>query len=125
MISVESSGSFKKTEDYLARMKKLDIAAILNRYGQRGVIALSSATPVDSGETKASWYYKVVQKNGFASISWHNSHVVNGVSVVILLEYGHATGTGGYVQGHDFINPAIRPIMDQIAADVRKVVTSA
>jgi hypothetical protein len=125
MIGFTSKGSFKNIESFLATMTKKDIGTQLDKYGAMGVAALSSATPVESGLTAASWYYEVVRKRGSYSIMWRNSHVVAGQSVVILLHYGHGTGTGGYVQGRDFINPSIRPIFDQIAADVWKVVTSA
>jgi hypothetical protein len=124
MISITSRGS-SKTDAYLAQLVKKDISASLEKYGQMGVLALSSATPVDSGISSRSWYYKVVRKGSVMSIEWHNTHTVAGVPVVILLQYGHGTGTGGYVQGQDFINPAIKPVMDQIAADVWKVVSSA
>jgi len=106
-------------------MSKGDIFLALEAYGQRGVDALANATPVDSGETANSWTYEVIRKHGYFSIVWSNTHVVEGRPIAILLQYGHATGTGGYVAGRDYINPAIRPIFDQIAADVWKVVTSS
>jgi len=89
------------------------------------VTALAAATPVESGETAKAWSYKIVKQGRSHSIEWHNSHVEGGSPIAILLQYGHGTGTGGYVQGRDFINPAIQPIFDQIAADIWKVVTSA
>lgn len=125
MISFQSRGSFKNLEAFLMKSKRSDIYSKLDEYGRMGVAVLSSATPVDSGETAAAWYYRINRSSGSYSISWCNSHVVNGVSVVILLHYGHGTGTGGYVQGRDFINPAIRPAMDKIANEVWKVVSSA
>ena len=125
MFSITSRGSFDKTELFLAELAKESIFANLERYGVMGVNALRSATPVDSGLTAASWYYEIVREGKSYSIVWRNSHIINGVSIAILLQYGHGTGTGGYVQGRDYINPAIRPIFDQIAADVWKVVTSA
>lgn len=87
-----------------------------------GVSALSSATPVDSSETANSWYFTIVQRKGYYSIRWHNRHVEHGVPISVLLQYGHATGTGGYVQGRDYINPAIRPIFDQMVSDFSKEV---
>lgn len=124
MFELTSSGSSKKTEDWLKKLAKSDFYSKMDEYGRRGVQALSSATPVDSGETASSWYYEIVRKNGYTSIEWRNDHMAGSTPVAILLQYGHGTGTGGYVQGQDFINPAIQPIMDQIAADVWKVVTS-
>lgn len=106
-------------------MEKQEILKVLNRYGQQGVAALSSATPVDSGATSQSWDYEVKKLGGTYIISWTNSEVIDGVPVAILLQYGHGTGTGGYVQGRNYINPAIKPIFDKIANEVWKVVTSA
>lgn len=126
MISIESKGSFKNTDAFLSRMKNSDIMKALAKYGQEGVWALSRATPQDTGETASEWDYEVVEEHKkIYSIIWTNNNVVSGVPVVILLQYGHGTGTGGYVQGRDFINPAILPIFDRIAADVWKVVTTA
>jgi hypothetical protein len=126
MFSVTSTGTPGKTEAYLARMRNNYILNKLDGYGRMGVAALSNATPVESGLSAHSWYYKISRSGGSFTIEWHNSHVTeDGVPVVILLQYGHGTGTGGYVQGRDFINPAMRPVMDQIAAEVWKVVTSA
>lgn len=121
MISFTSKGSWSKTESSLKAMQKMNIAAILRRYGDRGVAALSSATPFGSGLASGSWSY-VIEKNG---ITWTNSDNENGFPVAIMLQYGYGTGTGGYVQGQDYINPAIQPIFDQIAIEVWKVVTAA
>lgn len=126
MFSVSSTGTPGKTEAYLAKIRNGNILAQLDQYGRMGVAALSNATPVESGATAHSWYYKVARSGGSFTIEWHNSHVTeDGVPIAILLQYGHGTGTGGYVAGRDFINPAMRPVMDQIAAEVWKVVTSA
>lgn len=125
MPSLQSSGSWKKTEDFLRAIKSDKIYAALDKYGRLGVNALSSATPVESGISANSWGYEVERKAGRYSITWTNNHVVDGVPVVILLQYGHGTGTGGYVQGRDFINPALRPIFDKIADEVWRAVTSA
>lgn len=124
MISFVSKGSLDRTEQFLRGKAKLDVTALLNRYGAEGVRALSGATPVDSGETAQSWSYEIVRDSHSTSIIWNNSHVENGRPIAILLQYGHATRTGGYVQGRDYINPAMRPIFDQIEAEVRKAVTS-
>lgn len=126
MISIESKGSFKNTDAFLERMRRSDIKRALAKYGQEGSWALSRATPVDTGESAQSWDYEVVEEpKRVYSIIWTNNNVVDGVPVVILLQYGHATGTGGYIHGRDFINPAIMPVFDRIAADVWKVVTTA
>lgn len=124
-ISFTSKGSWKKSEAFLLAMQKLDIMAILNKHGAAGVAALQGVTPQDTGAASQSWYYKVERKGSSYSIFWGNTDVEGGFPVLIMLQFGHATGTGGYVQGYDFINPAIRPIFDQIEADVRKAVTSA
>ena len=124
MITVQASGSFDKTEQYLRQMSKFDVITILERYGQDGVNALSAATPTDTGETAASWSYETEYKAGSYFIYWKNSHIVNGVPIAVILQYGHGTRNGGYVHGRDYINPAIRPIFDKIANDVWKEVTS-
>lgn len=124
-VGFESKGSFDNTERFLNTMSKKDIFSTLERFGQMGVDALRNATPVRTGLTAASWTYTVERKRGSYSIVWRNTNVVAGVPVAILLQYGHGTGTGGYVQGHDFINPAIKPIFDYIAEELWRVVTSA
>jgi hypothetical protein len=126
MLTVTQSGSFDKTERFLYAMQKTEyILQVLQHYGAVGVQALSSATPIESGRAAASWSYKVTKKGSTYSLDWFNSDVENGYSVVIGLQYGHGTGTGGFVQGRDFINPAIRPIFDEIESEVWKAVTSA
>lgn len=127
MIGFSSKGSFKKTDAFLTKMARKDIFSQVDKYGAQGVAALSSATPVETGLTAGSWYYEIVRTGRGPAIVWRNSHSVGGgnLPIVLLLHYGHGTGTGGYVQGRDFINPSIRPIFDQIAADIWKVVTSA
>jgi hypothetical protein len=123
MITITEKGSFKNTERYLSRLKKLELSKVLNKYGNLGVNALSNATPVDTSETAHSWYYTLVARPGYYSIRWHNRHVEDGRPIAILLQYGHGTGTGGYVQGRDYIMPAIRPIFDQLAAEAWREVT--
>ena len=123
MITFTEKGSFKNTERYLSRLSKVELARVLNKYGTLGVNALSNATPVDSGLTSASWYFTIESKGGYFSIRWHNHHIEDGVPIAVILQYGHGTGTGGYVQGRDYINPAIRPIFDQIAAEAWREVT--
>jgi hypothetical protein len=103
-------------------MKDGQVYNILHSYGQQGVQALSDATPTETGETAHSWYYEVERRNGRYSLSFHNSHMADGIPVAILIQYGHATRNGGFVQGRDFINPALKPIFDRIANDVWKAV---
>lgn len=122
-FSMNSSGSFKNMEKYLRRMSSGDAFRVLHRCGAMGVAALRQATPIDSSETANSWSYEVERASGRYSIKWLNSHMAGGTPVVILLQYGHGTGTGGYVQGRDFINPAIKPIFEKIADEVWREVT--
>lgn len=124
-ISLTSTGAFDKTEAWLQKLQKLDIGAIAQAGAQRGVRALSAATPRDSSRAASSWSAEVKRTPNSTTIVWSNSDVENGFPVVIMLQYGHGTGTGGYVQGIDFINPAIRPIFDEIAQSVWKAVISA
>lgn len=125
LFSFESSGSFKKTDNFLQRMLKGDMFSSLEQFAREGVDALSSATPVDSGLTAGSWNYEIRKSRGFYQIIWTNSNVVDGRPIAILLQYGHGTGTGGYVEGYDYINPAMRPVFDRLAENVWKAVTSA
>lgn len=125
MISVSSEGSFDKTETFLRKMSTLKIDAILNSEAQKGVAALSKATPKDSGRAAISWGYKIEKSANSVTIGWANSDVENGFPVALMIQYGHGTGTGGYIQGKDYINPAMRPIFDSIAETVWKAVTSA
>lgn len=115
MISFRQKGDFRKLTRFLERVKNGVHLGDLDKYGREGVAALASATPVDSGVTATSWYYEITNKNGVARITFYNSNVQNGVPIAIILQYGHATGTGGWVEGRDYINPTIRPIFDKIA----------
>lgn len=123
MITFRQQGDFSKLTRYLERVKEAVRLGDLDKYGREGVAALASATPVDSGLTANSWYYKIENKNGSATISFHNSNIQNGVPIAIILQYGYGTGTGGYVQGRDYINPAIQPIFDKIANEAWRGVT--
>jgi hypothetical protein len=123
MITITEKGSFSNTERYLSRLKTQELLSVLSKYANEGVVALSNATPRESGETAESWYYSIVQRPGYYSIRWHNRHIVDGIPIAVLIQYGHGTGTGGYVQGRDYIMPAIRPIFDRIAAEAWKEVT--
>lgn len=115
MISFRQKGDFRKLTRFLERVKNGVHLGDLDKYGREGVAALASATPNDSGVTATSWYYEITNKNGVARITFYNSNVQNGVPIAIILQYGHATGTGGWVEGRDYINPTIRPIFDKIA----------
>lgn len=125
MISLSSDGSFDKTFKFLAAMQKLDIKKICETQAQKGVRALISATPKDSGIAANSWSYEIEHTTSTTTIWWKNIDVENGFPVALMLQYGHGTGTGGWVQGKDYINPAMRPIFDDIAETVWKAVTSA
>lgn len=120
MIEITTQGSFKNIEGFLRRAKNASVEARLAAYGREGVQALASATPVDSGETAASWSYRVERSGSGFTLSWTNSHMGGSTPVAILIQYGHGNGSGGYVAGRDFINPAIRPIFDRIANDIWK-----
>lgn len=123
MIRFRQKGDFSKLNRYFERVKEAAKIGVLDKYGQAGVAALSSATPTETGLTASSWYYKITRKNDSVSIDFCNSNVNKGVPIAIILQYGHGTGTGGWVQGRDYINPAIRPIFDKIANDAWKEVT--
>lgn len=124
MFSFESSGSFEKTEAWLKKMASGDVYASLARFGQEGVNALAAATPVDSGETASLWYYEIIQDASSYSIVWGNTNVVSGRPIAVLLQYGHGTRNGGYVEGRDYINPAMHGVFDRIANEAWKVVTA-
>lgn len=124
-ISFTTSGSTTRTMKFLQRMQAPDLFSGFDSLGRRGVEALAANTPTDSGLTANSWSYEIETKNGVTTITWFNSHTVDGVNIAIILQYGHGTGTGGYVAGRDYINPAIQPIFDEIANDMWKKVTSA
>lgn len=125
MITVKVKGSFAKTEAFLKKASKMQIRTILNKYGAKGVEALSKNTPVDTGLTAESWSYEIVETGSGYKIYWKNSNIVDGVPIAIILQYGHGTGTGGYVQGRDYINPALQPVFDELADSAWKEVTSA
>lgn len=126
MVKVYDAGKdFVNTKRFLGKMRKRDILPTARSLAEEGKRALASNTPVDSGVTAGSWGYVIDNSRGSLSITWTNNEGGGRVPVVILLQYGHATGTGGYVQGYDFINPAIRPIFDRIAENAWKVVTEA
>lgn len=115
MIQIKQRGNFNKTEKLLKKSFGRNWLDILEKYAQEGVKALSAATPVDSGETAISWGYELIQNGSSFSIIWTNNHVNKGVNIALILQYGHATKGGGYVEGRDYINPALQPIFDKMA----------
>lgn len=125
MITISQSGDFKHIEQFLDRMKKRDVRQVLNKYGKLGVDYLSEDTPVDTGETASSWSYEVETGNGRHEIYWSNSNVNNGVNIAIILQYGHQTKNGGYVQGVDYINPALAKVFEQMANELWEEVVRA
>ena len=124
MIVITHKGDFSPTTKFLTKALQAKYDAILRRYGEEGVRRLSEATPVDTGRTASSWSYSVdVSRNGSAAVSFSNSNVVKGVPIALILQYGHGTRNGGYVQGRDYINPALRPVFDEMAESLWKEVT--
>lgn len=123
-ISFSSKGDFSKTVKYLNKAKKASQTIDLDQYGKAGVSALSAATPYDTGTTASSWYYEIDRGSSETSIVFYNSNVNKGVNIAIILQYGHGTRNGGWVQGRDYINPAIQPVFDQLAEAAWKEVTS-
>ena len=124
MISFRHKGDFSKLTKYLNTLKSKNYISVAQKYAQKGVDALASATPVDSGLTAKSWYYKIEDKNGRITISFCNSNIQNGVPIAIIIQYGHGTGTGGWVEGRDYINPSIQPIFNEIANEAWREVTA-
>ena len=124
-ISFKQKGDFSKLTSYLLNAKKAVHLENIDRFGKAGVEALASATPVDSGVTAASWYYKIIRQQGKVVIRFFNSNIQNGVPIAIILQYGHATRNGGWVEGRDYINPAIQPIFDAILEEACKEVRKA
>ena len=124
MIGFTSKGDFKNTEKLLKQSLGRNYISVLERYGQQGVQALSSATPVDSGKTASSWRYEILKNSDSISVVWENTNVNKGVNIALILQYGHGTRNGGYVAGRDYINPALRPIFDELADAAWKEVTS-
>jgi hypothetical protein len=125
VIKITTRGSFAKSQTFLQRMRNREQFKALAKYGPVGVNALKSATPQETSKTANSWYYEIVDKPGYFSIHWLNSHLEDPgmIPIAVLIQYGHATGNGGYIQGVDYINPAMRPIFEQIATDMWREVT--
>lgn len=123
MITFRQKGDFSKLTSFLEKSKNAVHMGVLDKYGREGVAALASATPVDSGLTASSWSYEIENKNGSIKIQFNNSNIQNGIPIAIILQYGHGTGSGGWVEGKDYINPAIQPIFDRIADEAWREVT--
>ena len=123
MITLKVNGNFSKTEKWLERAKEYLKVGLLDRYGREGVAALAAATPVDTGRTAGSWTYEIKWTKSGASITYHNTNINHGINIAIILQYGHGTGGGGYVQGRDYINPAIQPVFDKLAEEAWKEVS--
>ena len=124
MFHLTSRQEGKKTEDFLKKAKELQIESVLNKYGSKGVQALAAATPIDSGRTASSWGYELERTGNGWSIHWTNDNINKNVNIAVILQYGHGTGTGGYVAGRDYINPAIAPIFEEIANEAWKEITT-
>lgn len=123
MIGFRQKGDFSKLSSYFEKVKEAARIGVLDKYGREGVAALSSATPVDTGLTASSWYYEIRRERGSVSLIFNNSNVNNGVPIAIILQYGHGTRNGGWVEGRDYINPTLQPIFDKIAQEAWKEVT--
>lgn len=123
MITFRQKGNFSKLNRYFNRVKEVVKVGDLDRIGRKGVQALSSATPRDTGLTATSWKYSIERSSNRVSIKFDNTNIQNGVPIAIILQYGHGTRNGGYVQGRDYINPAIQPIFDKLAKDAWEEVT--
>lgn len=123
MLSLSSKGDFTKTTKFLKKASNLDVVSLLNKYGEEGVGALSANTPVDSGLTANSWDYQITKEHGKYSLEWFNTNVQRGVKIAVILQYGHGTRNGGWVEGVDYINPALKPVFKKIADDAWREVT--
>lgn len=123
LIKIKHKGNFNKTEKFFNRVLKREYLNVLDRYGQMGVDVLRSVTPSDSGRTAESWNFGIEEGNGSVTIYWSNSNENDGVNIAILLLYGHGLQNGGYVEGFDFVNPAMRPIFEKMADECWKEVT--
>ena len=123
MITFRQKGDFSKASRYLERLKEAAKLGVLDKYGREGVAALASATPTETGLTASSWTYEIERKGSSVSIVYKNSNINKGVPIAVILQYGHGTGTGGWVQGRDYITPAIQPVFDRIADEAWKEVT--
>lgn len=124
MVTFEQHGDFSKLNKFLERCLEVVHFGWLDKYGRKGVEALSAATPKDTGLAASSWSYDIVREGKNVRIEWHNDDIENGRNVIILVQYGHATKNGGWVEGVDFINPALEPIFEEICDEVWKEVNN-
>lgn len=122
MITINHYGDFKKLTNFLEKMKRMFDVSMLDKYGREGVAALSAATPVDSGNTASSWTYEIKDIKDGVALTFNNTNIQNGVPIAIILQYGHGTRNGGWVEGRDYINPAIQPVFDELANEAWKEV---
>ena len=122
MITINHYGDFKKLTNFLEKMKRVFDVSILDKYGREGVAALSAATPIDSGKTASSWIYEIKDIKDGVTLTFNNTNIQNGVPIAIILQYGHGTRNGGWVEGRDYINPAIQPVFDKLANEAWKEV---
>ena len=120
MITISSKGNFNNTEKFFKKVISSNYLSIFEKYGKEGVRLLASATPIDSGKTANSWSYDIQKNKSGISIIWSNSNIIDGVSIAIIIQYGHATRSGSYIQGKDYINPAIKPLFDKLTEDLYK-----
>ena len=118
MIKFKVSGKFNKTQKYLEKTKEVFNKGRLNKYGEMGVAALLEATPKKTGKTSQSWTYEIKEKQGKLIINWYNTNIVNGTNVAVVLQYGHMSPRGYWIEGRDYINPAMQPVFDEIAKDM-------
>lgn len=125
VISFSQHGDFKKSLTFMTRVRSRNVRGILEKYGQRGVEALAIATPKETGKTAASWSYEIKMDDNGATLCWKNANIVDGVPIAVILQYGHGTRNGGYVQGTDYINPVMKPLFDEIAAELWREVRKA
>ena len=125
MITFRQKGDFSKLSKYLEKNSKSVKSGLLDKYGRAGVAALASATPTETGKTASSWGYEIIKSKGSISVVFTNDNFNKGVPIAIILQYGHGTGTGGYVQGRDYINPAVKPVFDKLAEEAWREVTKA
>lgn len=124
-VTFSQKGDFSKTNSMLQRMLENVDLSILDKYGRKGIQLLESATPIDTGVTAASWYYTIEHDKNQATLTFNNSNVVRGMSIALLIQYGHATRTGGWVEGLDYINPALQPLFEELANEAWKEVTKS
>lgn len=118
MITIKKTGDYKKANSYMEKLLEIVHLGILDKYGRKGVDALKKATPKETGKTADSWYYEISHDKNKATITWSNSNTNQGYHIAILIQYGHGTGTGGYIRGIDYVNPAMKDVFEQIANEV-------